>query len=103
MILYNVTIQIEHDVHHEWLAWMREEHIPEVMATGCFKEYRISRLMGVDEQDGFTYSIQYLMPHIGAYQDYQKEHALALQAKHNERYKEKFVAFRTLMKVVDQS
>ena len=30
MIIYNVTIKIDLDVHDEWLAWMKLEHIPRV-------------------------------------------------------------------------
>jgi hypothetical protein len=35
------------------------------------------------------------------YFDYQAEHALTLQAKTLERFKDKFVAFRTLLKEVE--
>lgn len=102
MILYNVTIKIEHGVHNDWLAWMKVVHLPEMMETGYFLEYTISRLMGTDETDGFTYSIQYLMNDFSAYQDYQKNEAAAMQAKHHGRYKDKYVAFRTIMKVIEK-
>ena len=59
MILYNVTVNIDHDVHDEWLAWMKETHIPDVMNTDCFDESRISRVHG-EEQGGLTYAIAYL-------------------------------------------
>ncbi len=36
MILYNVTVALDPAIETEWLAWMQQEHIPEVMATGCF-------------------------------------------------------------------
>ena len=49
MYIYNVTIKIDIARADEWLTWMREEHIPEVMATGYFVENRICRL--VDEGD----------------------------------------------------
>lgn len=31
MIIYNVTVNIEHNVHDEWLKFMKDEHIPDVM------------------------------------------------------------------------
>jgi hypothetical protein len=27
MILYNVTVNIDHDIHEEWLNWMRSNHV----------------------------------------------------------------------------
>ena len=34
MILYNVTVNIDTDVEEDWIEWMKETHIPEVMKTG---------------------------------------------------------------------
>ena len=99
-ILYNVTVKVDHEIHQDWLRWMRRVHIPAVMETGMFLEHRISRLLGTDESDGFTYSIQYLCPNMTTYQLYQEKHAYLLQKDHQERYQNKFVAFRTLMKVL---
>ncbi|MEZ4984996.1 MAG: DUF4286 family protein [Saprospiraceae bacterium] len=102
MVLYNVTIKIDHGVHDNWLAWMKVVHLPEMMATGCFYEYTLSRLLGTDETEGFTYSIQYLAKNFAAYQEYQEKHATELQKNHHHRYKERYVAFRSIMKVIER-
>ena len=99
-ILYNVTVKVDHEIHNDWLHWMKRVHVPAVMETGMFIEYKICRLLGVDEEDGITYAVQYLCPNMTTYQLYQKKHAYDLQKDHTERYEGKFVAFRTLMKVV---
>ena len=61
MLLYNVTVSIDPQIEQEWLEWMRKNHIPDVMQTGCFLESRISRVHG-EEQGGLTYAITYLAP-----------------------------------------
>ncbi len=101
-ILYNVTIQIEHSVHNEWLAWMKRVHMPAMIDTGYFEEYTISRLMGNDETDGFTYSIQYLAPSFSAYQEFQETQAAAMQKSHHDNFKDRYVVFRSLMKVIQK-
>lgn len=101
MIIYNVTVKIELDTHDEWLQWMRNQHIPDVMQTGLFKEYRMARVLGQDESDGITYSIQYLCPDMPTLQHYAAQFAPALQQAHSQRYEGKFVAFRTLLEVLD--
>jgi hypothetical protein len=100
MILYNVTVKIDHDVHDEWLKWMKEVHIPEVMASGIFDSNRIARILLQDESDGISYSFQYSCKDMATMQKYTAIHAPALQKAHAERYKDKFVAIRTLMEVV---
>ena len=59
MIIYNVTVNIDYDVHDEWLHWMQTEHIPDVMRTGLFLEAKISRILA-EEEGGKSYAIQYL-------------------------------------------
>ena len=45
MIIYNVTVSIDQSIHEDWLQWMKEIHIPEVMETGFFLENKVCRLM----------------------------------------------------------
>lgn len=99
MIIYNITVNINDDVHDEWLKWMKEIHIPDVMKTGCFKGNRICKVL-VKEEKGTTYSIQYTCNSMEEYNKYQKEHASRLQIEHSKKYVDKFVAFRTLLEVV---
>jgi hypothetical protein len=98
-VLYNVTIKIESSVHEEWLTWMKNIHIPEVMATTCFESYKLSRIVGDDDEYGIGYAIQYIAPNMAIFEKYQKEYALSLQKIHSDRYHEKYVGFRTLMVV----
>lgn len=100
MIIYNVTVSIDEDVHQEWVDWMKSIHIPEVLATGMFLESRFTKVVG-EEEGGKTYSIQYLCKDMDTYERYQKDFASGLQKAHNERYQGKFAAFRTILNVVD--
>lgn len=102
MILYSVTVNIDYDVHDEWLTWMKEVHIPDVMNTGLFLESRICRIHA-EEEGGKSYSFQYLAESMEDYERYQEEFAPALQKDHTDRYGGKFVAFRTILEVLQQN
>ena len=102
MIIYNVTISIDAEVHDAWSQWMREEHIPEVMASGLFLTCRMMQVLG-DEDQGTTYAIQYSCADMPVYARYREEHAPALQAKTQERFGGRFHAFRTLLEVVHEA
>ncbi|MCI5057966.1 MAG: DUF4286 family protein [Flavobacteriales bacterium] len=99
MIVYNVTVKIDKSVHDDWLKWMKEVHIPDVMSTGYFLENNMFKIM-VDDEDGVNYSIQYTCSNMEDLMEYQEKHAPALQNEHTERYKNKYVAFRTLLEKV---
>jgi len=101
MILYNVTVSIDDSVHDEWLEWMMTKHIPDVLATGLFIENKIFKII-TEEGNENTYSIQYFLRSIEDYEKYQREFAPKLQFEHSDKYKDKFVAFRTIMESVER-
>ncbi|MFY8020667.1 MAG: DUF4286 family protein [Bacteroidia bacterium] len=101
MIIYNVTVNVEEGIHLEWLNWMKTIHIPEVMATGMFKDYRMLKLISKQEDElGETYAIQYYAENLDRFFQYQNEFAPALKQKTLELFGEKVLAFRTLMEEV---
>lgn len=100
MIIYNVTVKIANEVHDDWVNWMKTKHIPDVMATGKFTKYTFSKVL-VEDPEGTNYSIQYTCESLAHLDQYQEEHALELQQEHATRYKDQFVAFRTLLEIVE--
>lgn len=100
-LIYNVTSKVLHTIHNEWLQWMREEHIPRVLATGCFSKAVILRLKGVDDSEGPTYAIQYHAASESDYERYLAEYAAALRQETISQWGDRFIAFRTVMQVVD--
>ncbi|HWB63390.1 MAG TPA: DUF4286 family protein [Chitinophagales bacterium] len=100
MIIYNVTVKIDLSVHDVWLLWMKEDHIPRVMQTGCFTGYKIFRILEEDTTDGISYSIQYSTETISNYFTYQQQFAPALQKETQDNFPGKYMVFRTLLKEV---
>lgn len=100
MIIYNVTLNVDTDVAEKWLSWMKETHIPDVMRTGMFLDHRFCRVLA-EEEGGLTYAIQYTCRDMATYEKYRDEYAPALQAETAKAFGGKFVAFRTLLEVVE--
>ncbi|MCW3082071.1 DUF4286 family protein [Segetibacter sp.] len=101
MIIYNVTIKVDWSIATDWEKWMKEEHIPELLETGCFDKHQLVRLLQVDETEGPTYAAQYYAASLTKYDYYLQHHAPALRKKVSEKWGQKCVDFRTLMQVVD--
>lgn len=100
MIIYNVTLKVENDIADEWVAWMKDEHIPDLKSTGLFSECRLCRLLEQDETEGVTFSAQYTCADMAAYNAYIDNHAQTMRDKAFQRFGGKFVAFRSVMEVV---
>jgi hypothetical protein len=100
MIIYNVTIQVNWQVHNNWLKWMKEQHIPEVMETGLFTGYRMVKLLEVDESYGPTYAIQYHAASPEDYQHYIKKFSPLLRQKVTDKWGDHVTSFRSVMEVV---
>jgi hypothetical protein len=98
--IYNVTTQISHQIHEAWVKWMKEKHIPEVMASGCFKRFQFVRLLEVDESESYTYATQYYASSKADYNRYIELYASALRKDALDTWGNQFVGFRSLMEIV---
>jgi|SRR5687768_14691866 hypothetical protein len=100
MLLYNVTIGIDKDIENEWLVWMKEKHIPDVMKTGMFVHSKMYKVLH-DQDDGtISYSVQYFARTLDNIQQYLEVFAPVLIEEHRKRFENKHVAFRTLLEEV---
>ena len=101
MIVYNTTIKIDPQIAKEWIDWQKNEHIPEVMATGLFTDHEFFHLLEQDETEGLTYVIQYFSPSIDNYKKYIEEFATSLSEKTFAKWRDQFISFHTVMEVVN--
>lgn len=99
MICYNITNKLITQIEADWVKWQKEEHIPEIMSTGLFSEYRFFKLLNEDEE-GATYVVQYFLDSIEDYKKYISDFAPVLREKAFAKWGNSFIAFRTVMEVV---
>ncbi len=100
MYIYNVTINIENEVHDEWINWMQKKHIPDMLKLGKFTKAKMSRVVVDEQMGGITYSIQYTTDSKETLEKYYKEDADNMRKEGVNLFSGKFVAFRTELDVV---
>ena len=101
MIVYNVTTKVDTAVAEDWLQWLKEEHIPEIINSGCFTHANILELLETDNTDGPTYAVQYFAESKALYNLYIEKFAPVMRQKSFDKWGNKTIAFRSLMKVVN--
>jgi len=102
MYIYNVTMNIEESVENQWLSWMNEIHIPQMLETGKFSKALMSKVLVEEEMGGITYSIQYTTDSRETLQKYYAEDAERLRKQVMELFAGKFVAFRTELAIISE-
>jgi hypothetical protein len=100
MVIYNVTIKVDAAIADAWLKWLLDEHIPDVMSTKCFSDFRVVRLIEVDETEGPTYAVQYHAETKSDYNRYIEIHASEMRKRSYDKWGDRFIAFRSVMQVV---
>lgn len=99
MFLYNITYNIDQDIEIQWLDWMLQIHLPTIMATGYFENYKFYRLLNIKDE-GITFSVQFFTSDLSRIEQYLEKEAPLLMAEHNQRYRNKHVAFMTVLQEI---
>ncbi len=101
MIIYNVTIKVAEPINDAWLQWLTQEHIPDVVGTGCFTHAVVTRLLEIDDSEGPTYAVQYHAESKAFYNKYIDQFAGEMRRRAFEKWGDQFIAFRSVMQIVN--
>ncbi len=101
MILYNVTFGIDKEIEPEWVLWMKQTHIPDVLSTGAFTGHKFYKVLSHEVEGSVSYCIQYFTPSIVQFNQYLERFASKFQEQHRQLFKDRHVAFNTLLEEVE--
>lgn len=70
MILYNITFNVELDAVDGFKNYLHEQHIPSLNFGEELLDYKLFRLLNVDESEAITMTLQYFLKDLGTYNDH---------------------------------
>lgn len=97
MIIYNVTSSVDREIATDWITWMKTEHIPALLETGLFYDYRMVKVLSHDDAETFSFAVQYFSRSMTDIEEYVKKFAPALRDDVQKRYGDRVVSYRTLL------
>lgn len=100
MYLYTVTINIDKTAELEWLDFMQDKHIADVLNSGYFTKASMRKLLTNNDENTTTYNIEYLTESATKYDEYVQKAAPALQKDVTDRFGGKFTAQRAFYQIV---
>ncbi|MCX8080513.1 MAG: DUF4286 family protein [Bacteroidia bacterium] len=101
MYIYAVSVHVATDVEQEWVEWMTETHIPDVLKTGCFLHARLFKVEQSDNE-GVIYSVQYTYASKDDFERYEKAFADALRREHTLKFGNRCHAFRSHAQLIHE-
>ena len=80
---------------------MQTENMPVLFRTNCFFCYQLLKLHEQDEEEGPTYIAQYFAESKALYNRYMEVYADAIREDYLDKWGNNFIAFRTLLEVIE--
>lgn len=100
MYIYSVTININNEAETEWLNFMQNKHIADVLNAGYFTKAIMRRAESNADENTTTYNIEYLTETAENYKAYLQNTAPVLQKDVSDRFAGKFTAQRVFYEIV---
>ncbi len=100
MLFHNITYNIDINAEADFLDWMRNTHIPNVMLSGFPKSFQILKLLTEIDNGGVTYSVQYFFDSIEGFEVYENDYLDDFNFAVDKRYRGKYVFFASLLQEI---
>lgn len=100
MYVFNVTTQVSHSVSEEWMQWLKEIQLPEIMLSKCFSDFQIYKLLGHDETQGLTFVIQFFVESKESYENFIQNYAEVFRQNSITKWGNEMPSFETLLQKV---
>lgn len=100
MIICNTTYNVDSSVVDQWICWVKETYVPQIMKLGFFLENQLARVMVDEQMGGATFCLQFTAQDMDVYANFESNHVANYDAMLLKKYNGKVVMFRTLMEIV---
>jgi len=101
MFVYSITSIVKKEAEDEWLSWMKDSHIPEILRTGYFNNHKFYKVrIPTNSSNEVTYFSHYECESIDQYISYAEKEAPRLQAEVHAKFLGKVTSARMVMESI---
>lgn len=102
MYIYNLTTNVTEQAHDKWLLWMRQTHIPAMLATGKFTKAKLVKVSVQDKMGGLTYSAQYTCATAEDLKNFYRDYSPKLNKEMMRLFVNQIVLFGTELEIIEE-
>jgi hypothetical protein len=96
MILFNITILSDNEVHEELRSWILKDFIPTVAKEELFRSQSLLKILN-SPNEGVTYSLQFIAENEDKVDTFRKGQLLSLHNKAQNEYANQVYLLESLM------
>ncbi len=101
MLIYNTTYQVDINDARNFVIWLHEVYIPQVIADGRLANPRLTRILSHKEQESECFSLQWEVDDSATLHRWHVAQGTGLNDEMMRTFKDKVVGFPTLMEVIE--
>lgn len=101
MIIYNTTYSVSDKVYGSFLKWVKEKHIPQMLASGYFSESRLSRVLSDEGQEGTSISVQLTAENISAVNKWREQYGDLFEMEISSLFSVDVLYFATFLEIIE--
>lgn len=97
---YNITTLVPEEIEEEWVKWIVEIHLKEILDTGLILQHYLYKLRDKNVQEGVTYTLQIFFKHLQDYEKFKTLYEQKLLEKRKENWGNACLSFISSMEVI---
>lgn len=101
MIIYNTTYHVTDKVYASFLNWIKEKHIPHMIAEGKFSDARVSKVISQEEQEGNSVSVQLTAVNMESYSAWNQQYGDLFRMEIASLFSGEVLYFCTFLEVIE--
>lgn len=101
MLIFNTTYKVSGSQNENWLNWIKEQHIPFMMSSGDFSKPQTTKIVGSEDNEGISYSVQFHIYDMTTLIQWHKEFATSFQNNCKAAFGEDVSFFSTVLEIVE--
>lgn len=101
MLIFNTTYKVSLKIKDKWLNWTKESHIPFMLQSGNFTKAQITKIVGSEDEEGISYSVQFHIDDMDMLMIWHKNNASIFQSNCAAIFGSEVSFFSTVLELID--
>ncbi len=104
MIIFNTTYCVSQKAYANFLKWLKENHLPQTLASGFFTDAKVSRVLmedSEDETEQHSISVQLTATDLDAVAAWHEKHGDLFRMEVSSLFSEEVLYFSTFMETIE--
>lgn len=101
MLIFNTTYKVAGSITEKWISWVQQNHIPFMLADKQFSRPQIAKIVGSDDEQGVSYSVQFHITDMPSLMNWHKQNATEFQKHFQSAFGNDVQFFTTVLELVE--